>query len=151
MKGTIHEAVKVQHSVLPVAISVASNQGGAAIDRKGFEEALACVAVGDLGGTSPTLDVKVQEAIEDPASPGNPLASDWSDITGATFAQFANTTNESKVVVGRINLSAKRKRFLRLNWTGAGTTPTGSWAGWFVLGEPSEKPVSQVNAAAFNV
>jgi hypothetical protein len=150
MKGTLSEAVKVVHSVLPVAVSVAASQAGAAVDRKGFEEALAVVSVSDLSATGP-LDVKIQEAIEDPASAGNPLSSDWSDITGAAFTQFVNTTNENKTVVGRINLTNRRKRFLRANWTGSGSSPTGSFAILFILGEASETPVSQTNAVAFNV
>jgi hypothetical protein len=77
-------------SIVPVSIA-AGTTNGAAID---------CInAVLPLNGrlltgvfTSPgTLIVKFQEAIEDPASLGNPLSSDWSDISGAVFTTVAVT------------------------------------------------------------
>ena len=66
--------------------------------------------------TSPgTLDVKIQEAKEDPANLGSPLSSDWSDITGATFTQVVVSTKSQWIQVKNA-----QKRFIRAVCTIAG-------------------------------
>lgn len=61
-----------------------------------------------------TVVVKVQEAIEDPATIGSPLASDISDVADATTGTLAAA---GKKVI-QLN-PAKRKAFMRLGVTDA--------------------------------
>ena len=103
-------------SFKPAAMATASSpQTGSAVDLG--------VAVGPIsallsGGTftSPgTVDVKLQEAIEDPDNLGSALASDWSDITGATFTQVSASNPHEWILVKNAT-----KRFVRAYITTAG-------------------------------
>ena len=62
-------------------------RNGAALDTEGMHGVDALIFIGDVtGGTASTdgsVAVKFQEADENPASPGNPLASSWADIPAA--------------------------------------------------------------------
>jgi hypothetical protein len=100
---------------------------GAAVDTGAAQPSLSFLLnVGAVAGTNPTLNVKVQEAIEDPANPGNPLASDWSDVAGATFAQQTTAAGDLWLRVGN-----NVKRFVRMVATvGGSATPT-----FFVSGQ----------------
>lgn len=80
----------------------------------------AIVAVGTVSGTSPTLDVKVQES--------DTSAGTYTDISGATFAQI---TASNKTLA--INFK-RSKRFVRLLATIAGTSPSFACAG-IIFGE----------------
>ncbi len=144
MKGTAHQHQKAVRSLGAQAITVATVNGDD-VDRSGFKEALVEVDVGLLGGTSPTLDVKVQEAPDD----GSGAPGTYVDVSGAVYPQFT-TANSNKRVVGRLNL-INRQKFLRLVAVGAGTSPTGSFQGGFILSQPDRLPVIQVESVAFNV
>jgi hypothetical protein len=155
LKLTAHEHAKQVTSLRSQAITVAT-VNGAAVDRapateagERFLEALVVIDVGALGGTTPSLDVKVQETVVDPAVPGSPLAAGWGDITGALFPQFVTATG-AKNLVGRINLQ-NRKRFLRMVAVGAGTSPTGAFCGIIILLAPDRYPVTQIVTASFNI
>ena len=139
MKGTEHQHQKAERSLGAQAITVATVDG-VGINRVGFEEALAEVDVGLLGGTTPTLDVKAQESDDDVT---------YADIPGAVFPQFTAAASDKRVV-GRLNL-INRKKFIRLQAVGAGTTPTGSFQGGFILSQPTRFPVAQVEPVAFNI
>lgn len=62
-----------------------------------------------------TLDVKIQETVDDPASPGTPLSSGWGDITGATFTQVVASTKAQWIMVKNA-----QKRWVRAVATIAG-------------------------------
>src|SRR5947208_113875 len=65
--------------------------------------------VGAVGGTSPTLDGKIQESSDNSA---------WSDISGATFTQVTASTNNQAITFDRT------KRYVRYVGTIAGTSPS---------------------------
>ncbi len=75
----------------------------------------ATLQAGTVSGTSPTLDVKVQEC--------DTSGGTYSDITGATFTQIT-ASNKSQI----INFK-RSKRFCRLLGTIAGTSPSFALAG----------------------
>lgn len=75
----------------------------------------AAIQVGAVAGTSPTLDVKVQES----ATSGGT----YTDITGATFTQVT-AANKSQV----INFK-RAQRFCKLIGTIGGTSPSFALAG----------------------
>lgn len=94
-----------------------STQTGTARDFvTGFGLCAAVVHVGAVGGTNPTLDVKIQQS--DDTVSGN-----FSDIAGATFAQ--------QIAAGApviINFQ-RNKPYLRMVGTIAGTSPTITFGG----------------------
>lgn len=84
---------------------------GAAVDLvNGEGNAFAILHVGTVSGTTPTLDVKIQES--------DTSGGTYADITGATIAQV---TASDKLRV--INFK-RTKRFCRAVGTIAGTTPS---------------------------
>jgi hypothetical protein len=143
MKETAHEYGKYVTSLASQAITVATVNGGF-VDTQNFHEALVVLDSGALGGTLPTLAVKVQEAPVDPANPGNPLASAWADVPAAVFTVLNAGNTPVAPLVGRLNTDL-RQRFLRLVATGGGTGPTGSFHGGIYLGLASVLQVTQVN------
>jgi hypothetical protein len=103
-------------SVVPQTLTATIN--GAAIDMGLADGPVSALQhTGAISGAGATLATKIQEAIEDPASPGNPLASDWSDIAGATFANVIAANAREFIQFNR------SKRFLRAVPTVSGTTP----------------------------
>lgn len=72
------------------------------------KEYKAIVSAGAVSGTTPTLDLKIQESDDN---------SVWADISGATFTQLT--------AVGREEIHFKSiKRYIRAVATIAGTTPS---------------------------
>lgn len=85
---------------------------GSDVDLKGYinpggRQMKAFLSVTGVSGTSPTLDVKIQEA---------DATSSYTDISGATFTQATTTTSEE--IHFRTN-----KRYVRAIATLAGTSP----------------------------
>lgn len=79
----------------------------------GYEDSQVLVTTGVVSGTTPTLDYTVQESDDN---------STWSDVTlksdSDAYAQVTATTNTQRVKFKRT------KRYLRINATIAGTTPS---------------------------
>ena len=78
-------------------------------------QCFAALQVGTVSGTSPTLNVKVQEA--------DTSGGTYADISGATFVQVT-VSNKSEI----INFK-RAKRFCKLIGTIAGTSPSFAFAG----------------------
>jgi len=99
-------------SLLDPAERSATANGSAAdiLDYEGQAAAILQSAAGT--GTTPTLDVKLQDSAD--GSTG------WADITGAAFTQVTNAAASAQVV--KFNASAV-KRYIRAVATVAGTTP----------------------------
>jgi len=130
---TIKEAVKAVEAFRPA--DVAASAGGLTIDRLGFDDALFVLSTGAVDGTSPTLDVKIQESDD---------GSTWSDVSGATFTQI---TAANQLATLRVNLAIGRKRYLRIYSTIGGTdTPKVATAVLCLLGKPETKPVTNEDA-----
>jgi len=87
---------------------------GSAVDILNYEGQAAAILQSAAGtGTSPTLDVKLQDSAD--GSTG------WADITGATFTQVTNAAPSAQAV--KFNASAAR-RYIRAVATVGGTTPS---------------------------
>ena len=102
-----NRSVKYSVALAPAARSSAADANGSAFDVRGYGIAEFIVNNGtpSAGGTS---TVRIQETTEDPASPGNPLASGWADVALATTG--AMSAAGQKVI--QLDCQ-KRKAFLR--------------------------------------
>lgn len=77
--------------------------------------------VGTVTGTTPTLDIKIQDSDDN---------SSFSDITGATFTQITATG------AGAVEIHTRTaKRYIRAVGTIAGTTPSFPLAIWALVPE----------------
>jgi len=100
-------------SGVTAAATVSSTVTGAAVDCDGMAGSVIFTQqVGTVGGTTPTLDGKVQESAD--GSTG------WTDVAGATATTVSASTSNQNIVVDR----SATKRFLRYIGTIAGTSPT---------------------------
>lgn len=97
------------NSLVPATRTATAN--GTGVDMNDHGPEVEClVSAGTVSGTSPTLDVKLQESDDN---------STFTDITGATMTQItASTQIESKV------FSNRSKRYVRAVGTIAGTNPS---------------------------
>lgn len=103
-------------SIAPIALAtVSSPVEGTAIDCVSVVGPISALLSCGVFTAPGTLDVKIQEAIEDPASLGNPLASDWSDVTGGAFTQVIASSGREIILLKNVT-----KRFLRAHATIAG-------------------------------
>jgi len=90
-----------------------TSANGSAVDILDYEGQAAAILQSAAGtGTTPTLDVKIQDSAD--GSTG------WADVTGAAFAQV---TNAASAQVLKFNASAAR-RYIRAVATVGGTTPS---------------------------
>ena len=104
----------------PAERSASAN--GSAVDILNYEGQAAAILQSAAGtGTSPTLDVKLQDSAD--GSTG------WADITGAAFTQVGNAAASAQVL--KFNASAVR-RYIRAVATVGGTTPLFACAVSFV-------------------
>jgi len=142
MKQNIHKTVKFDMSIEPQDLSDGS-ANGSVIDTLGFSELAIVLYVGALGGTSPTLDVKVQNGSESNGS-------DMADVTGASFTQIT-TANDQDIYIAVIRQSDYGSRYYRAVSTIGGTTPVGEYAVGFALSGSRLLEVSQVNSIEFEL
>jgi hypothetical protein len=144
MKG--NRDIELTLSIAPQTITAdadGTTVKGAAVDRRGFEEALVDLRHGAVVEGA-TLAAKCQEADTDQDA-------DFADIPEAAFANVAGgAAVASGIHVGRLNLVG-RKRYLRVVATVTGDTKTAEVSGGVTLHQARELPVSQVNALAFDV
>lgn len=110
MARQIANAINPVNGVTPAALTASAN--GTGIDCSGYEEVVYTLHVGAVSGTSPTLDVKIQESAT--------LGGTYSDITGAAFAQVTNANHQLHLST-RVNSA---KPFQRVVTTIAGTSPS---------------------------
>lgn len=95
---------------------------GSAVDILNYEGQAAAILQSAAGtGTTPTLDVKLQDSAD--GSTG------WADVTGAAFTQVTNATASAQVL--KFNASAVR-RYIRAVATIGGTTPSFACAVSFI-------------------
>lgn len=136
MIHTPSDSLKVKAAVTSQALASGATNG-AIIDAAGFERALLVVNVGDMTGTSPTLDVKVQDGAASNLS-------DAADVSGAALTQI-DGTHDQAVYLLDLNL-AKRKRYIRAVFTVGGTsTPTAPAGASWILVDGRHLPVTQDN------
>lgn len=107
--GAIASSFQSGFSLRPQTATSTAN--GSSVDMQDTGELVTCVlSVGTVSGTSPTLDVKLQDSPDD---------STFTDISGATMTQVtASNKFEVKTFGGRVN------RYVRAVATIAGTSPS---------------------------
>ncbi len=110
MPRQITTAINPKLGITPGANT--STATGTGVDCSGYEEVVYVAMVGAVSGTTPTLDVKIQECL---TSGGT-----YTDITGAAFAQIVDATHQFHLGV-RVN---PLKPFQRVLATIAGTSPS---------------------------
>lgn len=137
MSGAPHETLLVKTMVTPEDWGTGAVTS-AAVDTKGFEEALIVLSVG-TAGASAGIDILVQES--DASTTG------FTNISGTTFTQVT-TSNDETEFVGRIRLGG-RDRYLRV--LGTVTTATSELAVICILTGGQREPVTQSNTVAFNI
>jgi len=136
-------AIGIDPQVITGAAAPGTVVKGAAVDHRGFEEALATLQHGAVAAGG-TLSVKIQE------SP-TVTDGDFVDVANAAFPDVAGGAQvTSGVYVGRLNL-AGRKRYLRVVGTVVGADKTALVSALLTLHLARELPVSQVNNLSFNV
>lgn len=120
--------VKVAGLFSPLARTSSGN--GTAIDTHGSaygnpRELVCYLDVGAASGTSPTLDVKLQDSDDN---------SSFSDVSGASFTQLTDTGAEELRVTGF-------RRYVRAAATIGGTSPSFTFGVVAVAGKPRSYPV----------
>jgi hypothetical protein len=100
------------NSLHPTAARTTTTNGSAVDVRsqKGIAPVILDSAAGT--GTSPTLDVKIQDSADGSTS--------WADVTGATFTQVINAASQQKI---GLDLDATRG-YIRAVATIGGTSPS---------------------------
>lgn len=90
-----------------------ANGDGTGIDLTSSEGPVTAVlGLGAASGTSATLDVKLQESDDN---------STYTDISGATFSQLTDTSDNTVLAIATWN---RKKRYVRASATIAGTSPS---------------------------
>jgi hypothetical protein len=103
----------IQSLLAPAARTSSAN--GTGFDLQGSNdaegEAIIILDTAAGTGTSPTLNVKLQDSADNSA---------WADVTGATFSEVTGTASCAKITVNTNDV----RRYVRAVATIAGTTPS---------------------------
>lgn len=126
---SVYDNIKSLFTLRPQAIT--ANTNGGSVDALGYNSAALALEVGAVSGTSPTLDVKLQESADNSA---------WSDVTGTTFTQVTAANNSQIMRVE--GLGTSRKRYLRVVATVGGTSPNFTAAVNILLGRAYRAPTN---------
>ena len=126
---SVYDAIKALFTFRPNALTATAN--GTAVDALGYNSLAAALEVGTVSGTSPTLDVKLQES--------DTSGGTYTDISGAAFTQVTASNNSQILRVE--GLGTSRKRFIRAVATIAGTTPSFAFGCELLLGRAYKEPV----------
>jgi len=127
---SVYDAIKALFTIRPVTAT--ATQTGSAVDTKGYNSAAVVLEVGAVSGTTPTLDVKIQEC--------DTSGGTYADISGATFTQV--TATGSSQILRIEGLGTSRKRYLRAVGTITGTTPSFAFGVEILLGRAFRGPVN---------
>lgn len=128
---SVYDAIKALFTIRPVTAT--STATGAGVDTLGYNSAAVSLEVGAVSGTSPTLDVKVQES--------DTSGGTYTDIAGAAFTQVTASNNSQILRLEGLN-TGSRKRFIRALATIAGTSPSFAFGCEILLGRAFKEPVN---------
>lgn len=128
---SVYDAIKAVLTIRPVTATATAT--GAAVDTLGYNSAAITLEVGAVSGTTPTLDVKVQEC--------DTSGGTYTDITGAAFTQVTASNNSQILRVDGLGVGS-RKRYIRALGTIAGTTPSFAFGVEALLGNGYTKPAN---------
>lgn len=126
---SVIDGIKSLFAIRPQAATATVT--GAGVDTLGYNDASCTLEVGTVSGTTPTLNVKLQDS----ATSGGTYA----DITGATFTQVTASDKSQTIRVGGLGID--KKRFIRAVATIGGTTPSFGVAVNLLLGRAFRDPV----------
>jgi len=107
-----------------------STQTGTGIDCSGYDEVVYVLMVGAVSGTSPTLDVKIQES--------DAVGGTYADISGAAFAQVTTATHQLHLDT-RVNSA---KPWQRVVGTITGSSPSFALAVPMLRVNPALQPAA---------
>ncbi len=127
---SVYDAIKALFTIRPQAATATVT--GSAVDTLGYNSAMAALEVGAVSGTTPTLDVKLQES--------DTSGGTYTDITGAAATQVTASNNSQVIRVE--GLGTSRKRFIRAVGTIGGTTPSFALSVEILLGRAFKEPVN---------
>jgi hypothetical protein len=108
------------------------------IDLQKFRRAIFLLEIGALGGTSPTVDAKLQESSDNAT---------FTDLAGTNVA-MTQVTSSNKLITFEVRSDQITKRYVRVAVTLGGTSPTAYVCLIPVGGEAVEKPGNAANVAA---
>ncbi len=127
---SVYDAIKAAFSIRPqTATSTATGTG---VDTKGYNSAMAVLEVGAVSGTSPTLNVKIQDSADN---------STFADVSGLTLTQVTAANNSQVLRIDGLNTSTLR-RYLRAVGTIGGTSPSFAFSVEILLGRAFQDPVN---------
>lgn len=127
------DAVKALFTIRPVTAT--TTQTGTGVDTLGYNSAMVVLEVGAVSGTTPTLDVKIQDSADNSA---------FADVTGLTFTQVTTSNNSQTLRIEGLNSSytgTARRRYLRAVGTIAGTTPSFAFGVEILVGRAFKEAV----------
>ncbi|MFA6131386.1 MAG: hypothetical protein WC730_03960 [Patescibacteria group bacterium] len=127
---SVYDAIKALFTIRPVTATATAT--GTGVDTMGYNDAMVALEVGVVSGTSPTLDVKIQDSADN---------STFADVSGLTFTQVTASNNSQVLRVSGLNTSTRR-RYLRAVGTIAGTTPSFAFGVEILLGRAFNEPVN---------
>lgn len=125
----LFDNIRSAFSLRPAALTATTN--GTSVDTRGYGDAMAVLEVGAVSGTSPTLDVKIQESDDNSA---------FTDVAGAAFTQVTAANSSQVLRLGQLNLV--RKRYVRAVATIGGTSPSFALGCQILLGEGASGAVN---------
>lgn len=126
---SVFDSILSKFSLRPQAVT--ANTNGTGVDTQGYNSAVATIEVGAVSGTSPTLDIKIQDSADN---------SSFADVTGLTFTQVTAANNSQVLRIEGLNTSTRR-RYLRAVATVGGTSPSFTCAASILLGRAFKGPV----------
>lgn len=126
---SVYDNILSKFSIRPGAYT--STQTGTGVDTLGYNSAVALLEVGTVSGTTPTLDVKIQDSADN---------SSFADVTGLTLTQVTASNNSQVLRIEGLN-TATRRRYLRAVGTIAGTSPNFAFNIEILLGRAFRAPV----------
>ena len=109
------DANSLTHYDLVIPNAESDDVTGSAVDISGAIGNLKITQqIGTVGGTSPTYDGKIQDSADG--------STDWTDVSGATFAQVTDSSDETS---SSISVESRLcRRYIRYVGTSGGTSPT---------------------------
>jgi hypothetical protein len=131
---SVYNAIKALFAIRPGRYT--TTQTGAGVDTFGYNSAALVLEVGTVSGTTPTLDVKVQDSADN---------SSFADVSGLTLTQITASNNSQILQIDGLNSSyngVARRRYLRVVGTIGGTTPSFDFGAELLLGRAFKESVN---------
>ncbi len=102
----------LQNKVLKAVATLSASSAGSAVDLVDFEGEIAAFIDVSAGSGNMTLDAKLTECDTSGGS--------YTDVASGAFTQVTTSASQQKLVLN----SDKLKRFVKIDYTLAGTTPS---------------------------